>query len=273
MAATEWFYAEGKEKRGPLPEPELIALIQSGRLAADVLVWNAGLSGWKAVRDTSMAAALPAGAAALVCIITGKVFPPEQMIRTEHGWVSAEGKDRYYQSLREGVPLPLAAGVTNARADGKRIVVPITNPRLPSRCVKTNEPASFPQTKTRTLYWYPPLIALTLLVNVLIFLIVYLIVRKALKLEIPLSKAGKGIVIRNGFICLGICLGGIACMFLAAISSGLFILIGILILLGGLVFGATRGGTLRVTKMKNGEAWLAGASPEYLASLPPYPSA
>jgi hypothetical protein len=44
-----------------------------------------------------------------VCILTGKSFPFAQMVQTEHGWVSAEARERYYESLREGVPLTFAA--------------------------------------------------------------------------------------------------------------------------------------------------------------------
>ncbi|HEY4300009.1 MAG TPA: DUF4339 domain-containing protein [Candidatus Didemnitutus sp.] len=270
MAAKEWHYAEGSERKGPLAEAEITEMVKSGRLAADVLVWNADLPAWKAVRETTLAASLPAGSGPLVCIITGRTFPAEQMIRTEHGWVSAEGKDVYYQCLREGVPLPVGAGLVNARADGKRIVVPVANPRLPTRCVKTNQAATFPQTKTRTLYWYPPLIALTFLLSFLIFLVLYLVLRKPLKIEIPLTKAGKWQIVRNGFITLGIIVSGIAFMFLANLWGAWPIFAGLAIIVGGFVFGVLKGGVLRITKMKNGEAWLAGASPEFLASLPAY---
>jgi hypothetical protein len=173
----DWHYVEGEERRGPFPEAEIRTLIGSGRITADTRVWTPGMGEWKPAATTPLFGA-PAAAPELRCIITGKVFPEAQMIKTEHGLVSAEGKDLYYQCLREGVPLPTSSNMANARADKKRIVVPVANPSLPARCVKTNEPSTYPQTKKRTLYYYPPLVALTILLSLIIFIILYLILRK-----------------------------------------------------------------------------------------------
>ena len=106
-------------------------------------------------------------------------------------------------------PLPVPEGMDNARADGKRIVVPAANPKLPQRCVKTNQEVTPAEIKKRKLYWYPPLIAVTILLSVLIFLILYLVLRKKVEVDIPLSKAGRKIVLKNGAITWGLVLGGI----------------------------------------------------------------
>jgi hypothetical protein len=44
--------------------------------------------------------------------------------------------------------------------------------------------------------------------------------------------------------------------------------VGLLIGLVGLAFGGRKACALRVAKLKDGRAWLAGASKEYLDSLP-----
>jgi hypothetical protein len=211
-----------------------------------------------------------------ICIITGKSFPASQMINTAHGWVSADGKDLYYQALREGGPIPLALGQTNAVARGKFIVVPATNARLPMRCVKTNQPVTEDDINRKALYWCTPAIYFALLLNLLVVIILNYVLRKKVMIDIPLSKEGRRIITRNLTIMWAAILGGLF-LFIVGVASidgpsedALILLfpLGLLILLGGLIFGNRKGCALRVAKLKNGEAWLAGASRDYLASLP-----
>ena len=212
------------------------------------------------------------------CIVTGKAFPLSQMIQTEHGWVSAEGKDTYYQCLREGVPFPMAEGQSNARADRKRMVVPMANPKLPMRCVKTNEPVAAENFKHKKLYWCPPLLYLALLANIIIFIILYYIFRKKVKIDIPLSVAGKKIMRKHALNALGVAVLGLGVM-IVPLLMGKFgetmaapmVILGILLVVFALLYGMRKGSTLRVTKLKDGKAWLIGAGKEFLASLPPYP--
>jgi uncharacterized RDD family membrane protein YckC len=42
----QWNYAEGDQIKGPIPEDELIQLIQSGRLPKNALVWTEGQQDW-----------------------------------------------------------------------------------------------------------------------------------------------------------------------------------------------------------------------------------
>lgn len=58
-----------------------------------------------------------------------------------------------------------------------RILVLTPGSALPPRCIKCNAPALQPQ-KPRKVYWHQPWIYLLILLNVLIYLIVALIVRK-----------------------------------------------------------------------------------------------
>jgi hypothetical protein len=205
------------------------------------------------------------------CIITGKTFPKSQMIETEHGWVSLEARDTYYQCLRENVPFPTAEGMTNARSDGKRIIVPTNNPVLPPRCVKTNQPITAAELKKKTLYWCPPWALIMILLNLLIFLIVYLIVRKKVVVMVPVSAAGRRLVRKHVMIATVSAVGGLG-LFIVGIANtdGRLIIPGIIALLGGLLYGGRKGTLLRVVKYNSVETALAGACPEFLASLPPY---
>jgi len=41
-----WYYIEENEKKGPVGEEDLIALLQSGGVASDTLVWTEGMEEW-----------------------------------------------------------------------------------------------------------------------------------------------------------------------------------------------------------------------------------
>lgn len=276
----DWYYAEGKEKRGPFTEAQIRPLVTAGKITPDTLVWATGMTNWKPARETPLSILISSHALPPdhhTCIITGKSFHESQMIKTSHGWVSAEGKDRYYQSLREGVAPSTAEGLANARRDGKRLVVPVLGAKLPSRCVKTNATLTDAElaasAKERTLYWCTPWAALSILLNLLVYLVLYLILRKKVKLAIPLSDTGRGIINRHrliawlsAFIGVGLIIYGFANID----TLGHLILIAFLPLLFALIYGNTMGAVLRPTKLKNGYVWFAGACPEYLAELPPY---
>jgi uncharacterized membrane protein YtjA (UPF0391 family) len=272
----DWYYADGREKRGPFPEAQIQSLIQSGAITPATLVWNSSFTDWKAAGETALFSSAPPPGAGRTerCIVTGKTFPVSQMIQTENGWVSAEGKEAYYQSRREGAPIPTAAGVSNARCDGKRIVIPVEGGRLPLRCVKTNGPVTEAELKTKKLYWATPWIAVTILLSLLVYIVLYLIMRKKVLVDIPISAAGRGMVRKHAAIAWVLGLGGIAvgAVGLAHIDRNGWMLVvgGLVMFLVGLVYGGYRGVALRVTKINNGEAWLAGACPEFLALLPPY---
>ncbi len=270
--AMDWFYAEGKQRHGPVDEAKINALIAEGVVKADTLVWNKTMTDWRPAAGAGLFRTTPPGME--VCFITGKVFPTSHMIKTEHGWVSAEARDTYYQSIREGVAFP-AAGGYNAFADGKKIVVPVADPRLPLRCIKTNQPIAGFTGKKKTLYWCTPVVYLSILLSIIVLLILYLILRKKVVLDIPLSPEGRGIIRKHGFIACGILLGGLALTILPAFFSGPMgniggasIALGLVSVLTGFIYASARAYSLRVTKVDKGRAWLAGACPEYVASLP-----
>lgn len=271
----DWYYAEGKDRKGPVNDTELRTLVASQTIKSDTLVWNSTMKAWTSAAQAGVISDLPPGSQ--ICIVTGKVFPTSQMIQTEHGWVSADARDGYYQSLREGVPITAAPGVSNARADGKRVVVPIRDARLPMRCVKTNQPVTEAEMIRKKLYWCSPYVMLTILLSLIVVLILYLVLRKSMMLDIPLSAEGKRIIRKNVMIGCGITLGGLALCIVpltlsgpAGAATGLSVAVGIITFLVGLIYISRKSAAIRVLKMKNDEAWLTGACPEFIASLPSY---
>ena len=271
----EWYYAEGQERRGPVSENELQSLIAAGRVTPDTRVWNQSFTDWRPLRDTALGggtAAGPGGVARQRCFITGKIFPTSQIIQTEHGWVSAEARDTYYQCLREGAPFPVPEGMSNARADGKKFVVPLGNPVLPRRCVKTNQPVGEEHVKRKTFYWCTPWVYLTILLSIIVVIVLYYVLRKRIPLDVPLTAQAKDRLRTHGLVGAGVTFLGLAFMVAPIVNGdlGALLPIGIILLLGGLIYASVRGTLLRAVKMTENEVWFTGACPEFLASLPPY---
>jgi uncharacterized RDD family membrane protein YckC len=48
---TEWYYAEGQQRQGPLPVLEIRQRFQRGQLNLDTLVWREGMAQWAALRQ------------------------------------------------------------------------------------------------------------------------------------------------------------------------------------------------------------------------------
>lgn len=278
----DWYYAENDVRKGPVAETELRSLVSSGKIAPTTLVWNSTMTSWQEAATTPLFPAanqpppIPKLPGHHICIITGKTFPESQMIKTEHGWVSAEGKDHYYQALREGAPIPVADGQTNARADGKYIVIPVNGGKLPLRCVKTNQPVTDDRASRKTLYWCTPWVFLAILANLIILAILYFVLRKKVIVDIPLSQEGQRIVTRHKtiswlsfFLGLGLLFWGIATVNTTD-EGPIFMIAGFLVMLGSLVYGGRKAQVLRVAKLRNGQAWLVGATPAFVGSLPKY---
>ncbi|WP_439449400.1 RDD family protein [Stenotrophomonas sp. ATs4] len=48
---TEWYYAEGQQRQGPLPVQDIRQRFQRGQLNLDTLVWHEGMAQWAALRQ------------------------------------------------------------------------------------------------------------------------------------------------------------------------------------------------------------------------------
>jgi hypothetical protein len=85
---------------------------------------------------------------------------------------------------------PAPAGSTSPVVRlGKKLIIPAPLPGqaavLPPLCVKCGAPADG-KTVTKTFYWHSPVIYLTILLGLLIYVIVALVVRKSIKVGVPL---------------------------------------------------------------------------------------
>jgi hypothetical protein len=156
--------------------------------------------------------------------------------------------------------------------DGETLVM-VKIARLPARCVKCNEPATY--RLGRKLYWHHPALYFIILAHLFIYVIVALIVRKTAKIEVPLCeahRAGRTKAILFSWI---VALSGIALCFAPAISSdeGAYyaIPVGVIMVLFSLIFGMIRGRVVTPKKIDDTHVWLKKVSPLYLAELPSLP--
>jgi uncharacterized membrane protein len=113
-----WYYAAGGQQQGPVDDTQLDALVSSGQVTAETLVWHEGLPNWQPLRQARPGAAsagLPpqmgavpqiGGAAPatgeVVCAECGKIFTRDNAIQYGTAWVCAGCKPVFLQKLREG---------------------------------------------------------------------------------------------------------------------------------------------------------------------------
>jgi hypothetical protein len=141
---------------------------------------------------------------------------------------------------------------------------------LPNRCVKCNDTAEDP-TKTRTVYWHHPGFYAVLLINVIVYAIVALIVRKKAQVSPGLCAAHKqrrraGLAIGwGGFICGVIATGAAA----GNNSPGLALLL-LFATLGSIIAGMVISRIVYPKRIDDRYVQLKGCGEAFLAGLPEF---
>jgi len=173
----------------------------------------------------------------------------------------------------------LESGTSSAHAtsngvwrDGSTLVMQ-PSASLPQRCVKCNEEADQP-TRERKVYWHSPWLYLLILLNMIIFIIVALIARKQPVVTPGLCadhKQRRRNALLAGWAAIGL---GIALFFAAgSADSGngpLYVLAGILSILGGIVWGVVFGRVVYAKRIDAAYVRLGGCGGAFLDSLPPF---
>jgi hypothetical protein len=136
---------------------------------------------------------------------------------------------------------------------------------LPRRCVRCNEPAAEP-TRSRNLYWHNPWIYLLIILNILIYALVAIIVRKKVALAPGLCAAHKKRRRLGIATAWALLLAGVALLFM-----GRWAVLGMLVILLALfvTVGATR--IVRANRIDAQYIRLKGCGAAFLDSLPPFP--
>lgn len=118
-----WYYSTDGQQRGPVSEPDFQALVQSGVITPDTLVWQEGLPSWISYREAaappltlSKAPLASAGAASsggsdsiglqtaeVVCVECHGSFPQNAVAFFGPNAVCGNCKPAFFQKMREGV--------------------------------------------------------------------------------------------------------------------------------------------------------------------------
>src|SRR5436309_2493776 len=181
----EWFYAENGQQHGPVSEPQLEEMVRSGKLSPSNLVWSQGMPQWQPY--ATVHANVPpdlAGGQTARCVECGQSVHTDNMLRYEQSWVCAKCKPIFFQRLKEGAPPSASMMIWRSGP----LLVMSQGARLPDRCVKCNAPANG-QRLTRKLYWHSPYLYLLILLNLLIYALVAIFVRKKARVEIGLCDS------------------------------------------------------------------------------------
>jgi len=149
---------------------------------------------------------------------------------------------------------------------------------FPPRCIKCNAPVNGPPIKrTYYYYWHTPWLALLILVQLFIYIIVALIVRKSGRVQIYVCdrhRARRRWLLISAWLSL---LASIASFIGAGIVSDnraiadtvtpLLVILGIALILAALILGFSLSRQLWPTRIDDRQLWLRGAGREFLSTL------
>lgn len=95
-----FYYSVNGQQTGPIEQEKLDAMVQSGALPQDTLVWKEGMSQWQPYSTV-----LGGGVANTLvpCSICKTLVPEDQTVRVENKIVCANCKPKFVQGMREGV--------------------------------------------------------------------------------------------------------------------------------------------------------------------------
>ncbi len=98
-----WYYVEGGRQAGPVDEAGLNALVASGKIRPETLVWREGMANWQAYREIQSPSAGGSPAGEAVCAECGGRFPVNDTVLIGGSRVCANCKPVFVQKMREGV--------------------------------------------------------------------------------------------------------------------------------------------------------------------------
>jgi len=149
----------------------------------------------------------------------------------------------------------------------KSVLVMAKQAPLPKRCVKCNAPTQL--TLKRNLRWHHPALYLVIFAGVLLYFILSLVLSKSATIHVGLCETHAATRKRDMLITCLLVLLSFGCFFLAAAAEEMsFVLVGIFVLLGAIIYGIVRARVVAPQKIDDHYVWLAGVDDDYLKQFP-----
>jgi hypothetical protein len=201
------------------------------------------------------------------CKRCGNPLEGETRIAAPRRARTAPGADNPYAPpvASQGASMSTAAEGGVAR-DGDVIVARDGAP-FPDRCVHCNQSAQGFRVK-KTFYWHAPNWYLLVLLSILIYAVVAMVVRKKASFELalcPLHRSRRRLLMGGS---LGLPLAALVIVLVSGGEPASLWGLGLATLAGAIV-GSIGVRILSPKKIEDGYAFLKGAHPSFLASLPP----
>lgn len=277
-----WHYEKNGGAIGPLTDAQVESARAGGEIHASTRVWCEGWPEWRSAGEVWPAsnAGLPGAASAQPLSLTRCAecgAPHADLVTLGNSLVCPACRPRALEKLREGVPIGRSlsgSGFGGPWRDGKILVVGKGAP-LPELCFKCGGTPT--KHLNRKLTWHHPAIYLTILVNLIVYVIVALIVRKTEKVRIPVCAACNGRRLRNNVIGTLVFLLSVVLLGYGVSSSGTgsdystaFLLSGTLLILFSLLLAFSfQFATAR--KINDRFVWINKAGKNLLDTLPQWP--
>ena len=268
----DWHFEQNGKAMGPVSDSQLEDLVRSGTVSDVTLVWHEGMDKWQtygAVRSTASPPGLQEGATPfgtgdqVRCAECGRFFSTDNLVFISNTLICGQCKPVFLQKLKEGV----AGGRLKLWRQG-RVLVMSHDAELPDRCVKCNTPANGGRLP-RNLYWHHPAYYLFIFLNLLIYVVVALIVRKRAKISVGICEKHRTARVRAIIIAWTMVLlggGGIGVGISA--SNGWIGFAGVVLFLTGIIYGAVRARVVTARRIETDRIWLNGVCAAYLEGFP-----
>lgn len=198
-----WYYERNGTPVGPVTDAQLEAARSGGEIDTRTRLWREGWPEWQdagevwpfggGVLSPPVPAQAPLSARCAEC-----GAPRADLAALGGALVCPACRPRALEKLREGVPIGTAtlwnSGSAGPWRDGKALVLS-RDALLPECCVKCGAPPAMHL--NRKLAWHHPAVYLTILVNLFVYIVVALLVRKTAKVRVPVCAACNARRVRN----------------------------------------------------------------------------
>lgn len=138
---------------------------------------------------------------------------------------------------------------------------------LPDRCIKCNEPTH--NKLKRNLRWHQPWLYILIIVGVLFYAILAMVLSKTATINVGLCETHAAARKRDIIIAWALVLLSFVTFFLAIANEAMgFMLVGVVLFLGGIIYGAVRTRVVAPQKIDDQYVWLTGINATYLDQFP-----